>query len=148
VLRAVTGDLASGGERTGSAAWTTMVSAGRIPPRSPEEASVVLPLTEREELAIRGPGLTAEDRDMLTVFVAQLASALESDRLHAEAAEAESLARANQLRSALLAAVSHDLRTPLSSIKAAASSLLSDQLEFGPRRPACSSRPSTTSPTA
>jgi len=132
VLRAVTGDLASGGERTGSAAWTTMVSAGRIPPRSPEEASVVLPLTEREELAIRGPGLTAEDRDMLTVFVAQLASALESDRLHAEAAEAESLARANQLRSALLAAVSHDLRTPLSSIKAAASSLLSDQLEFGP----------------
>ena len=42
------------------------------------------------------------------------------------------MARANQLRSALLAAVSHDLRTPLASIKAASSGLLSDQLDFGP----------------
>ena len=47
-------------------------------------------------------------------------------------AEADSLARANELRSALLAAVSHDLRTPLASIKAASSSLLSEQLSFGP----------------
>ena len=47
-------------------------------------------------------------------------------------AEVDSLARANQLRSALLAAVSHDLRTPLASIKAASSSLLSEQLAFGP----------------
>ena len=44
------------------------------------------------------------------------------------------MARANQLRSALLAAVSHDLRTPLASIKAASSSLLSDQLDLRPRR--------------
>ena len=92
----------------------------------------MLPLTGVDLLALRGPGLTAEDREILTAFAAQLATALESDRLHAEAAEADSLARANQLRSALLAAVSHDLRTPLASIKAASSSLLSDQLEFGP----------------
>jgi two-component system sensor histidine kinase KdpD len=98
----------------------------------PEQATLVLPLTAREILAVRGPGLSAEDRGILTGFAAQLAAALESDRLHAEAAESESLARANQLRSALLAAVSHDLRTPLASIKAASSSLLSDQLSFGP----------------
>ena len=90
------------------------------------------PADRREVLALRGPGLTAEDREILSAFAAQLATALESDRLHAEAAEADSLARANQLRSALLAAVSHDLRTPLASIKAASSSLLSDQLTFGP----------------
>jgi two-component system sensor histidine kinase KdpD len=112
--------------------WSAVVTAGHQPPRSPDEASVVLPLTEREVLALRGPALSAEDREILTGFAAQLATALESDRLHAEAAEIDSLARANQLRSALLAAVSHDLRTPLASIKAASSSLLSDQLEFGP----------------
>jgi two-component system sensor histidine kinase KdpD len=117
---------------TSGAGWSTVVKAGIQPPRAPDEATVVLPLTDREILALRGPGLSAEEREILSAFAAQLAAALESDRLHAEAAEADSLARANQLRSALLAAVSHDLRTPLASIKAASSSLLSDQLAFGP----------------
>ncbi len=123
--------LASGSE-VRDETWTTVAAAGGQPLRSPGSATVVLPLTDWELLALRGPGLTAEDRDILSAFAAQLATALESDRLHAEAAEADSLARANQLRSALLAAVSHDLRTPLASIKAASSSLLSDQLDFGP----------------
>jgi two-component system sensor histidine kinase KdpD len=113
-------------------AWYSVVSAGRHPPTTPGEASIVLPLTDWEFLAIVGPSVSAEDRDILTAFAAQLATALESDRLHADVAEAESLARANQLRSALLAAVSHELRSPLASIKAASSSLLSDQLDFGP----------------
>ena len=112
--------------------WTAVAAAGTDPLTSPDEASLALPLTDVEVLVLRGPGLTAEDRDILAAFAAQLATALESDRLHAEAAEADSLARANQLRSALLAAVSHDLRTPLASIKAASSSLLSEQLDFGP----------------
>jgi two-component system sensor histidine kinase KdpD len=112
--------------------WTTIACAGFRPPETPAEASVALPLTDREVLGLRGPGLTAEDRDILAAFAAQLATALETDRLLGEAAEAGSLARANDLRSALLAAVSHDLRTPLASIKAAASGLLSDQLTFGP----------------
>jgi two-component system sensor histidine kinase KdpD len=116
----------------GPVGWSTVVMAGRQPPRAPDEATEVLPLTSADILALRGPGLTAEDREILTAFAAQLATALESDRLHAEAEEADSLARANELRSALLAAVSHDLRTPLASIKAASSSLLSDQLAFGP----------------
>jgi two-component system sensor histidine kinase KdpD len=95
-------------------------------------ASVALPLSDHEVVALRGPGLSAEDREILAGFAAQLAAALASERLQAGAAEADSLAQANELRSALLAAVSHDLRTPLASIKAASSSLLSDQLNFGP----------------
>jgi len=47
-------------------------------------------------------------------------------------AGAASLAKANELRSALLAAVSHDLRTPLAAIRAAATSLLSDDVAFEP----------------
>ena len=112
--------------------WSLVASAGQPPPLGPDQATVVLPLTGWEILALRGPGLTAEDREILSAFAAQLATVLQSDRLHAEAAEADSLARAGQLRSALLDAVSHDLRTPLASIKAASSSLLSDQLTFGP----------------
>jgi two-component system sensor histidine kinase KdpD len=123
---------AVGANPGGAPAWTTVASAGSGAPGTPDDGSLAIPLTGREVLVLRGPGLTAEDRDILTAFAAQLATALESDRLHAEAAEADSLARANQLRSALLAAVSHDLRTPLASIKAASSSLLSEQLDFGP----------------
>ncbi len=112
--------------------WETLVAVGADPPRTPEDASVTLPLSDLEVVALEGPALSAEDRDILAGFAAQLATALTSQRLQAGAAEAESLARANELRSALLAAVSHDLRTPLASIKAASSSLLSDQLNFGP----------------
>ena len=122
-------DLTDG---SGRGAWSTVEASGLHPPGTPAGATIVLPLTDFDVLAIIGPGMTAEDRDILTAFAAQLATVIRSDRLHAEAAEAESLARANQLRSSLLAAVSHDLRTPLASIKAASSSLLSDQLEFGP----------------
>jgi two-component system sensor histidine kinase KdpD len=116
--------------------WAVVASAGAAPPESPDGGSLALPLSDAEVLVLQGPGLTAEDRDILAAFAAQLAAVLESARLHAGVAEAGSLARANQLRSALLAAVSHDLRTPLASIKAASSSLLSTQLQFGPEETA------------
>ncbi len=112
--------------------WAPVATSGEDPPLDPKGAPFVLPLTDRELLVLRGPALAAEDRDVLAAFAAQLSAALESDRLHAEAAEAGSLARSNQLRSALLAGVSHDLRAPLAAIKVASSSLLSDRLTFGP----------------
>jgi two-component system sensor histidine kinase KdpD len=113
-------------------AWTTVASSGTSAPLTPDSGSLSLPLTGLDVVVLKGPGLTAEERDILAAFAAQLSTALESDRLHAEAADADSLARADQLRSALLTAVSHDLRTPLASIKAASSSLLSEQFDFGP----------------
>ncbi len=118
-------DTAGPGE-PGGRHWAQVAAAGAPPVLTPQDATLVLPLTEHEVLAIRGPGLTAEDRDVLSAFAAQLSTALETERLHREAAEAEAMASANELRSTLLAAVSHDLRPPLATIKAAASSLLSD----------------------
>lgn len=72
----------------------------------------------------------AEDEQLLTTFVDQAALALERARLSEEAAQSAVLARSDELKSALLSAVSHDLRTPLASIKAAATSLLDESVAW------------------
>jgi two-component system sensor histidine kinase KdpD len=71
-----------------------------------------------------GPPFTATVDRLLAAVAAQLAVALERARLRREATEAEVLRRADELKTALLSAVSHDLRTPLATISAAADSLL------------------------
>src|SRR5215469_2860049 len=58
------------------------------------------------------------------------AAALDRERLRTQAAQAEALAEGNRMRTALLAAVSHDLRTPLASIKASVSSLRQTDVEW------------------
>jgi len=112
--------------------WLAEVSAGANPPTSPVDGSLVLPLPADAQLVLRGPGLRAEDQRLVNAFVAQLAVALQARSHQRAAAGAASLAKANELRSALLAAVSHDLRTPLAAIRAAATSLLSDDVAFEP----------------
>jgi two-component system sensor histidine kinase KdpD len=63
-------------------------------------------------------------------FLDQAASVIEHERLRRESMQVELLRRTDALRSALLSSVSHDLRTPLSAIKAAASSLLQDDVQW------------------
>jgi len=63
-------------------------------------------------------------------YAAQAAAALDRERLRTQAAQAEALAEGNRMRTALLAAVSHDLRTPLASIKASVSSLRQTDVEW------------------
>ncbi len=63
-------------------------------------------------------------------FLDQATAMIERARLHRDALQIELLQRTDALRSALLSSVSHDLRTPLSSIKAAASSLLQEDVEW------------------
>ena len=60
---------------------------------------------------------------LIAGYAAQAAASLDRERLRTQAAQAEALAEGNRMRTALLAAVSHDLRTPLASIKASVSSL-------------------------
>src|SRR5450755_3920731 len=69
---------------------------------------------------------------LLDGFAAQAAAALDRDRLRTQAAQAEALAEGNRMRTALLAAVSHDLRTPLASIKASVSTLRQTDVEWSP----------------
>ncbi|HEY4938342.1 MAG TPA: sensor histidine kinase KdpD [Actinomycetota bacterium] len=117
---------------TGRAGWRVEASAGAPVPTRPEEASFSAALDEGSVLALAGGELVGEDTRLLNSFVAQLRVAQAGRRLQAEAAWAGELAESNRLRTALLAAVSHDLRTPLASIKASASSLLSDEVDWSP----------------
>jgi two-component system sensor histidine kinase KdpD len=67
---------------------------------------------------------------LLEGFAAQAGAALDRDRLRTQAARAEALAEGNRMRTALLAAVSHDLRNPLASIKASVSSLRQTDVQW------------------
>jgi two-component system, OmpR family, sensor histidine kinase KdpD len=113
--------------------WIVETSTGAPVPESPEDGDLSIPIDAEMQLVVVGPGLPAEDLALLQAFTGQLALALERRQLRAEAAVAAGLAEASDLRVALLAAVSHDLRTPLSSIKAAATSLLQQDVEWTPQ---------------
>jgi two-component system sensor histidine kinase KdpD len=69
---------------------------------------------------------------LLAAVADQVGQALEQDRLAAAARDADIARESDALKSALLESVSHDLRTPLASIRAAAGSLVDDQVDLGP----------------
>jgi two-component system sensor histidine kinase KdpD len=96
-----------------------------------DDEPTTLPLGENAQIELLGHPLEPSDRRILGAFVSQLESALVQRRLTNEAAGAKPLAEADRLRSALLAAVSHDLRRPLASATAAVSSLRSPDVKLG-----------------
>ena len=122
--------------RRSDGAWTVDASAGDRVPQRPEEADVVQELGPDFVLAIAGEGIAADDQAVLDAFAAQLAIVLEHGRLRVEASRAHALADANALRTALLHAVSHDLRTPLAAIKAAVTSLNQHDVQWTARETA------------
>ena len=95
-----------------------------------DDVHTVLPLGENAQIELTGHELDPSDRRILGAFISQLESALVQRRLTSEAAGAKPLAEADKLRSALLAAVSHDLRRPLASATAAVSSLRSPEVKL------------------
>jgi two-component system sensor histidine kinase KdpD len=109
--------------------WTCAGSVGPGPVARPEDADVDMPVGDHMALALSGRVLPAEDRRVLGAFAAH-AVVLDRQRLIGEAEEARRLAEGNRIRTALLAAVSHDLRTPLAAIKAAVSSLRADDVAW------------------
>ncbi|MEY9850964.1 two-component system sensor histidine kinase KdpD [Leifsonia sp. EB41] len=78
---------------------------------------------DRGTLELSGRDLEAADRRLLAAIVAQLDAALEHRELAATASELGPLAEADRVRSALLAAVGHDLRRPLAAATAAVTTL-------------------------
>lgn len=90
-----------------------------------------IPIRRDLALLVTGQGQSATPA-LLAGYAVQAAAALDRERLRTQAAQAEALAEGNRMRTALLAAVSHDLRTPLASIKASVSSLRQTDVSWSP----------------
>jgi two-component system, OmpR family, sensor histidine kinase KdpD len=116
--------MAAWSSRTGQtcAIGETGTGPGRaefLPLRAGERRPGVLELVHAE-----GGEIGGERERLLLTFANGAALALEQDRLAAEERAATIARESDRLKSALLSSVSHDLRTPLAGIKAAATSLL------------------------
>ncbi len=106
--------------------WISVAISG-----SPAGEAGATRIHPRSDLALLTSGqTTAATTSLLAGFAAQAAAALDRERLRMQASQAEALAEGNRIRTALLAAVSHDLRTPLASIKASVSSLRQTDVEW------------------
>lgn len=110
--------------------WTVLAQTGPDPCRRPEEADTEVPLDDELSLALRGRALPAEDQRVLTAFASQVAVAYRQRQLTEAAEAAIPLAESDRMRTALLNAVSHDLRTPLATAKAALSGLADSSITW------------------
>lgn len=104
------------------------------------EPTAILPLrgaisaTSGYGLTLYGRSLSLDDQRVLRVLADQLAIAIDNQRLAKDAADAAVLADVDAVRTALLRAVSHDLRTPLASIKAMVSGLREPDVDWTPEQ--------------
>nr|WP_255670203.1 DUF4118 domain-containing protein [Aeromicrobium wangtongii] len=122
----------------GAAIFTTVdgraeaiVSSGS-PPASPDTADVTVSIDDSTTLAMCGRQLDASDRRLLKAYAAHASVLAERTRAQQAETERAQLAVANKTRTALLAAVSHDLRSPLAAVKAAAASLRNTTIAWSP----------------
>lgn len=103
--------------------WRRVAVSGQADCGRPEDADVDVEVEVGLHLVGTGRSLPAYDRRLLETVGGQALLALRSQRSAEEALRAQRRAEVNETRSALLSAVGHDLRTPLTSIKAAIGSL-------------------------
>jgi two-component system sensor histidine kinase KdpD len=97
-----------------------------VPLKAAERTVGVLRLARAPD----APLWSEEDARLVDAAADQIALAVERSRLRQEALEAEVLRQTDEARRALLASVSHDLRTPLAAIKASAGSLVQDDVTW------------------
>ncbi|HEX2247376.1 MAG TPA: ATP-binding protein, partial [Arthrobacter sp.] len=116
-------------------AWHPVHSAGVVP-STMQEADNLERMDATRTLALTGRILTQRERRLLTAFGAHLLAMLQRDQLMASRRDVQRLAEGNQMRTSILRAVSHDLRTPLAGIKLAVSSLRQDAVQFPPEEEA------------
>ncbi|KQU03266.1 histidine kinase [Rhodococcus sp. Leaf7] len=111
-----------------------VVSAvGEQPPSTVDDADTAVQVADDEYALVLAGGRTrAADRRVLTAVANQAVGLIRQSELAEEARTAAAAVESDKLRRALLSAVGHDLRTPLAAVKAAVSSLRSDDVTFSP----------------
>ncbi|WP_160009460.1 DUF4118 domain-containing protein [Nocardioides sp. AX2bis] len=114
-------------ERTG-VGWQVVAAAGGPGASSPEEGDTRVDVDENHLLVLCGEPLRASDRRVLEAFAVQTGLVLEYRRLRGREERAAVLERADATSTALLRAVSHDLRTPLATMRTAVDGLVSGSL--------------------
>jgi two-component system sensor histidine kinase KdpD len=112
--------------RPGAAASTTTGSAEAF---SPPHRTIET-VGEDLRLVVTGPALSGPDIRLLRAFAAQLAGVLRTQQLQDDVTVTRSREEGDKMRTALLAAVGHDLRTPLTTVKASASTLRDRSLDI------------------
>ena len=105
-----------------------LASVGAEPALRPTDGDASVAIDEQRILVLSGRALPAGDQRMLATFAAQIAVAYNQQLLTAAARAAEPLAQSDRQRTALLNAVSHDLRTPIATAKTAISSLRAEDV--------------------
>jgi two-component system, OmpR family, sensor histidine kinase KdpD len=110
--------------------WTTLAKAGDPTCCKPEDGDAEFPAREDLVLVLQGRELAAEERRMVGAFANHAVALVDRARLSQQAAEVKPLAEADRLRTALLRAVGHDLRSPLASAKASVTSLRSTDVDW------------------
>ena len=99
-------------------------SAELVPPDHPvPPGDSVAPATKQSLLVLHGASLGPADQRILAAFAGHVGVLREREELARQTAAARELEAGNRTRTALLAAVSHDLRTPLAGVQAAAETL-------------------------
>jgi two-component system sensor histidine kinase KdpD len=109
--------------------WVIDVSAGDDVLSRPEDGER-FDLRNGDACVIGGPALRPDEHRVVAALLCYLDAVVTIRGLQAEASAVAGLAQANDLRNALLAAVSHDLRTPLASIKALTTGWLEPDVEW------------------
>lgn len=112
----------------GTKRWRVLESTGQPPAVAGQPTEI--PISDDLEMAIAGGSLDAQNMRVLTAVAVQAQGLVEREHLRTEARQARQERERTRIRTALLAAVSHDLRTPLAGARAAVTALRSEGLEL------------------
>ena len=119
----------------GPTGWVVLSATGPECATTPEEGDTRVKVDDQHVLALCGEPLRGSDQRVLEAFAVQTSLVLEYRRLREREERAAALESAEATSTALLRAVSHDLRTPLATMRASVDGLVSGhELSSGDRK--------------